>query len=199
MLGFQLTGAQQRAIADIDRDVARSIPMQRLLQGDVGSGKTAVAVHALLRAVEHGGQGALMAPTETLATQHLGGIAALCEPLGVRVTHMVNAMPAAERRAALGVIESGEPQIVVGTHALIQDAVVFGGLELVVVDEQHRFGVEQRQTLAAKAEDERRQPPRAAHDRHADPAHAGADRLRRPRRLHPRRAAARTDAGRSPA
>ncbi len=153
VLGFQLTGAQQRAIADIDRDVARSIPMQRLLQGDVGSGKTAVAVHALLRAVEHGGQGALMAPTETLATQHLGGIAALCQPLGVRVTHMVNAMPAAERRAALGVIESGEPQIVVGTHALIQDAVVFGGLELVVVDEQHRFGVEQRQTLAAKAED----------------------------------------------
>ena len=85
-------------------------------------------MYALLRAVERDGQGALMAPTETLATQHLLGISALCEPLDVRVTQLVNGMPARERRAALGVIESGEPQIVVGTHALIQDAVVFGGL-----------------------------------------------------------------------
>jgi ATP-dependent DNA helicase RecG len=150
-LPFALTGAQRRAIADIDGDVTLSVPMQRLLQGDVGSGKTAVAVHALLRAVEHGGQGALMAPTETLATQHLLGISALCEPLGVRVTPLVNGMPARERRAALGVIESGEPQIVVGTHALIQEAVVFGGLEVVVVDEQHRFGVDQRRMLEDKA------------------------------------------------
>ncbi len=99
-----------------------------------------------------------MAPTETLATQHLLGISALCEPLGVRVTQLVNGMPARERRAALGVIESGEPQIVVGTHALIQDAVVFGGLEVAVVDEQHRFGVEQRRALEEKARSDGRAP-----------------------------------------
>jgi ATP-dependent DNA helicase RecG len=99
-----------------------------------------------------------MAPTETLATQHLLGISALCEPLGVRVTQLVNGMPARERRAALGVIESGEPQVVVGTHALIQDAVVFGGLEVAVVDEQHRFGVEQRRALEEKARTEGRAP-----------------------------------------
>jgi ATP-dependent DNA helicase RecG len=150
-LPFTPTAAQLRAMAEIDRDLDRSTPMQRLLQGDVGSGKTLVAVHALLRAVERDGQGAMMAPTETLATQHLLGITALCDPLGVRVTPLVQAMPARERRAALGVIESGEPQIVVGTHALIQDAVVFGRLEVAVVDEQHRFGVEQRRALEEKA------------------------------------------------
>ncbi len=150
-LPFKPTAAQLRAMAEIDRDLDRSTPMQRLLQGDVGSGKTLVAVHALLRAVERDGQGAMMAPTETLATQHLLGVTALCDPLGVRVTPLVQAMPARERRAALGVIESGEPQIVVGTHALIQDAVVFGRLEVAVVDEQHRFGVEQRRALEEKA------------------------------------------------
>jgi ATP-dependent DNA helicase RecG len=150
-LPFQPTAAQLRVMAEIDRDLDRSTPMQRLLQGDVGSGKTLVAVHTLLRAVEREGQGAMMAPTETLATQHLIGVSALCEPLGVRVTPLMQGMPARERRAALGVIESGEPQIVVGTHALIQDAVVFGRLEVAVVDEQHRFGVEQRRALEQKA------------------------------------------------
>ncbi|MDX6551207.1 MAG: ATP-dependent helicase RecG, partial [Gaiellales bacterium] len=150
-LPFQPTAAQLRAMAEIDRDLDRSTPMQRLLQGDVGSGKTLVAVHTLLRAVEREGQGAMMAPTETLATQHLIGVSALCEPLGVRVTPLMQGMPARERRAALGVIESGEPQIGVGTHALIQDAVVFGRLEVAVVDEQHRFGVEQRRALEQKA------------------------------------------------
>ncbi|HUZ83213.1 MAG TPA: ATP-dependent DNA helicase RecG [Gaiellales bacterium] len=150
-LPFRLTGAQTRAIADIDRDLARDRPMRRLLQGDVGSGKTAVAVHALLRAVESGGQGALMAPTETLATQHLVGVDELCAPLGVRVVTLVNAMGAQQRRAALQLISSGEPLIVIGTHALIQDAVVFGGLSVAVVDEQHRFGVDQRRALEAKA------------------------------------------------
>ena len=106
---------------EIDGDLDRSVPMQRLLQGDVGAGKTLVAVYALLRAVERDGQGAMMAPTETLATQHLLAISELCEPLGVRVTPLMQAMPARERRAALGVIESGEPQLVVGTHALIQE------------------------------------------------------------------------------
>ena len=157
-LPFQPTAAQLRVMGEIDRDVARTVPMQRLLQGDVGSGKTAVAVHALLRAVEHDGQGALMAPTETLATQHLLGVSALCEPLGVRVTPLLQGMAARERRAALGVIESGEPQVVVGTHALIQDAVVFGRLELAVVDEQHRFGVEQRRALEEKARGAGRAP-----------------------------------------
>src|SRR4051794_41963588 len=95
----------------------------------------------------------MMAPTETLASQHLLGVSALLEPLGVRVTPLVQARPARERRAALGVIESGEPQVVVGTHALIQDTVVFGRLEVAVVDEQHRFGVEQRRALEAKARD----------------------------------------------
>ncbi len=150
-LPFTPTAAQLRAMAEVDHDLDRSTPMQRLLQGDVGSGKTLIAVHALLRAVERDGQGAMMAPTETLATQHLLGVTALCEPLGVRVTPLVQAMPARERRAALGVIESGEPQIVVGTHALIQEAVVFGRLEVAVVDEQHRFGVEQRRALEEKA------------------------------------------------
>jgi ATP-dependent DNA helicase RecG len=150
-LPFQPTVAQDRAITEIDGDLDRSVPMQRLLQGDVGSGKTLVAVHALLRAVERDGQGALMAPTETLATQHLIGITALCDPLGVRVTPLMQGMPARERRAALGVIEAGEPQLVVGTHALIQDAVVFGRLDVAVVDEQHRFGVEQRRALEAKS------------------------------------------------
>ncbi|HET6850143.1 MAG TPA: ATP-dependent DNA helicase RecG [Gaiellales bacterium] len=152
-LPFQPTGAQERAIGEIDGDLDRSVPMQRLLQGDVGSGKTLVAVHTLLRAVERDGQGAMMAPTETLASQHLLGVSALLEPLGVRVTPLVQAMPARERRAALQVIESGEPQVVVGTHALIQEAVVFGRLEVAVVDEQHRFGVEQRRALEAKARD----------------------------------------------
>jgi ATP-dependent DNA helicase RecG len=151
-LPFALTGAQRRAIGEIDGDLAGERPMRRLLQGDVGSGKTAVAVHALLRAVERGGQGALMAPTETLATQHVAGVEQLLAPLGVRVAVIVNGMPARERRAALQLVESGEPAIVIGTHALIQDAVVFGGLAVAVVDEQHRFGVEQRRALEQKAE-----------------------------------------------
>ena len=152
-LPFALTGAQARATAAIDADLRRSTPMRRLLQGDVGSGKTAVAVYALLRAVDAGRQGAMMAPTETLATQHLVNLGDMCAPLGVRVVGLTNGMPAAERRAALQVIESGEPVIVVGTHALIQNAVIFGGLALVVIDEQHRFGVEQRAALEKKAEE----------------------------------------------
>ena len=151
-LPFALTAAQQRANAAIDADLGRTTPMRRLLQGDVGSGKTAVAVYALLRAVDAGRQGALMAPTETLATQHLVNVSEICADLGVRVVGLTNGMPAAERRAALQVIESGEPLVVVGTHALIQDAVVFGGLAVAVVDEQHRFGVEQRAALERKAD-----------------------------------------------
>jgi ATP-dependent DNA helicase RecG len=146
-LPFSLTGAQRRALAEIDADLGRPVPMRRLLQGDVGSGKTAVAVYALLRAVEQGRQGALMAPTETLSTQHLLTVAAICEPLGVRVTGLMSGLPARERRAALQTIQAGEPQVVVGTHALIQQSVEFGDLSVAVVDEQHRFGVDQRRAL----------------------------------------------------
>ena len=150
-LPFALTRAQRRAVDEIDADVARPVPMRRLLQGDVGSGKTAVAAYALVRAVENGGQGALMAPTETLATQHLLGLAELWEPLGVRVVGLMQGMAARERRAATALMESGEPAIAVGTHALIQAGVVYGSLSVAVVDEQHRFGVEQRHALEQKA------------------------------------------------
>jgi ATP-dependent DNA helicase RecG len=150
-LPFQLTAAQDRAIEAIDADVARDRPMRRLLQGDVGSGKTAVAAHALVRAVESGGQGALMAPTETLATQHLIGLSDLLIPLGVRVVALMQGTPAAERRAAVAEVGGGGPLVVVGTHALIQDQVAFGTLRVAVVDEQHRFGVEQRRALEEKS------------------------------------------------
>jgi ATP-dependent DNA helicase RecG len=153
-LGFEPTVAQARAIREIDADLRRAVPMRRLLQGDVGSGKTAVAAYALVRAVEADGQGALMAPTETLATQHLIGLTELCEPLGVRVVALMQGMAARERRAAAGLVASGEPAIVVGTHALIQAGVDYGGLRVAVVDEQHRFGVGQRRALAEKAEGE---------------------------------------------
>jgi ATP-dependent DNA helicase RecG len=153
-LPFALTGAQDRAVEAIDADVARDRPMRRLLQGDVGSGKTAVAAHALVRAVESGGQGALMAPTETLATQHLIGLTDLLVPLGVRVVALMQGTPAAERRAAVTEVGGGGPLVVVGTHALIQQQVAFGTLRVAVVDEQHRFGVEQRRALEDKSDGE---------------------------------------------
>jgi ATP-dependent DNA helicase RecG len=144
-LPFRLTGAQESAIAEIDRDLERDTPMQRLLQGDVGSGKTVVALYALLRAVEAGRQGALMAPTDTLAEQHFLTVEAVCAELGVRVVLLTSAAATKGTRAA---IASGEAQIAVGTHALIQRDVEFAALAVAVVDEQHRFGVEQRQALA---------------------------------------------------
>jgi ATP-dependent DNA helicase RecG len=150
-LPFTLTGAQSGAIAAIDADLGRDRPMRRLLQGDVGSGKTAVAAHALVRAVESGGQGALMAPTETLATQHLINLSELLVPLDVRVVALMQGTPAAERRAAVAEVGGGGPLVVVGTHALIQDQVTFGSLRVAVIDEQHRFGVEQRRALEARS------------------------------------------------
>jgi ATP-dependent DNA helicase RecG len=137
VLPFAFTEHQERAITEIDLDLAQTIPMQRLLQGDVGSGKTVVALYALLRAVENGKQGALMAPTATLAEQHFLTIEALCTPLGVDVALMT------------GAVKGGvDASIVVGTHALIQPEVQFRDLAVAVVDEQHRFGVEQRKALA---------------------------------------------------
>ena len=137
LLPFQLTRDQERAIAEIDADLGRPVPMQRLLQGDVGSGKTVVALYALLRAVESERRGALMAPTETLAEQHFLTIEPLCAELGVRVALLTGSVKS----------EVEEAQIVVGTHALIQEGVDLQELAVAVVDEQHRFGVEQRQAL----------------------------------------------------
>jgi len=147
-LPFTLTEAQEQAIAEIDADLGRTTPMQRLLQGDVGSGKTAVALHTLLRAVEVGRQGALMAPTETLAEQHFLTIEELCGELGVRVALLTSSVGARERRIVRQLVASGDVGIAVGTHALIQRDVEFADLAVAVVDEQHRFGVEQRAALA---------------------------------------------------
>ncbi len=149
-LQFELTGAQERVIGEIRADMARPFPMNRLLQGDVGSGKTLVALSAMLNAVENGYQTALMAPTEILAEQHFLNIQALAEPLGTKVILLVGGQKVALRREHLQAIASGGADIVVGTHALIQDEVNFHKLGLVVVDEQHRFGVVQRSTLYGK-------------------------------------------------
>jgi ATP-dependent DNA helicase RecG len=138
-LPFAFTPEQEQAIAAIDVDLARSRPMQRLLQGDVGSGKTVVALYALLRAVEGGHQGALMAPTETLAEQHFLTIEPICTSLDVRVALLTGSVK--------GEIETAD--VLVGTHALIQEGVGFRSLAVAVVDEQHRFGVEQRRALGA--------------------------------------------------
>ena len=147
-LPFTLTEHQERAIADIDSDLARGVPMQRLLQGDVGSGKTAVALYTLLRAVERGRQGALMAPTETLAEQHFLTLDPICAELSVPVVLLTSSLPAKEHAAARARLASGEATIAVGTHALIQSGVDFADLAVAVVDEQHRFGVEQRRALS---------------------------------------------------
>jgi ATP-dependent DNA helicase RecG len=148
VLPFTLTDAQERAIAEIDTDLTRTTPMQRLLQGDVGAGKTAVALYALLRAAESGRQSALMAPTEVLAEQHFLTIEGVCAELGVRVALLTSALTAREHANVRQLIASGDVQIAVGTHALIQREVAFADLAVAVVDEQHRFGVEQRSALA---------------------------------------------------
>jgi ATP-dependent DNA helicase RecG len=171
-LAFPLTGAQQRVIAEIARDLGGPQPMHRLLQGDVGAGKTVVAVSALLTAVQGGHQGALMAPTEVLAEQHHAGISSLLEGLTVpgdadegslfegmateralRVELLTNRTPAAARRKLSEDLADGSVDILIGTHALIEDAVSFRSLGVVVIDEQHRFGVEQRAALRSKGAD----------------------------------------------
>jgi len=144
-LPFALTEHQEAAVREIDADLVLGVPMRRLLQGDVGSGKTVVALYALLRAVESGHQGALMVPTETLAEQHFLTIEALCGTLGIAAVLLTASSGAARARAE---IESGRAQIAVGTHALIQRGVRFADLAVAVVDEQHRFGVAQRQALS---------------------------------------------------
>jgi ATP-dependent DNA helicase RecG len=161
-LPYELTGAQRRVIGEIDADLASPRPMHRLLQGDVGSGKTVVALTALLSAVQSGNQGALMAPTEVLADQHQASVRVLVDGLQVpadnlfgerqlRVELLTNRITGNARKALFADLASGEIDIVIGTHALIQEAVDFHRLGVVVVDEQHRFGVEQRAALRDKA------------------------------------------------
>ena len=149
-LPFALTRAQQRVIAEIRRDLARSEPMQRLLQGDVGSGKTVVAALAALQTIESGFQVAFMAPTEILAEQHYRKLAAWLDGLPVNIAWLSGGLPAKERKKALAAITSGEAQLAVGTHALFQDVVTLPRLGLAIVDEQHRFGVVQRLALRQK-------------------------------------------------
>jgi ATP-dependent DNA helicase RecG len=150
LLPFPLTGAQQRVLAEIRVDLARPQPMARLVQGDVGSGKTVVALAALLTAIEAGCQGALMAPTEVLAEQHYRKLAEWLPQLHVTSALLTGSTPAPRRRELLQDLVNGQLQLLVGTHALLEDPVQFDRLGLVVVDEQHRFGVRQRNRLLAK-------------------------------------------------
>jgi ATP-dependent DNA helicase RecG len=149
-LPFQLTGAQRRALAEVDRDLSASRPMVRLVQGDVGCGKTVVAAAAAARAVGSGMQAALMAPTELLAEQHAKNFERWFGALDVPVTLVTGSLPARTRRSALAAVANGDINIVVGTHALFQESMEFARLGLVIVDEQHRFGVHQRLSLRDK-------------------------------------------------
>jgi len=151
-LPFTLTGAQQRAINELLSDFRSGKPMSRLVQGDVGCGKTMVAAAAAFCAVKNNKQAALMAPTEILARQHLDRLAPLLEPLGVRCVLLTGSLPAAQKKLVRQTIESGEAELIIGTHALLTEATVFADLGLVIADEQHRFGVAQRAALLAKGE-----------------------------------------------
>jgi ATP-dependent DNA helicase RecG len=149
-LSFGLTGAQQRAIAEIEGDLAQEAPMLRLLQGDVGAGKTVVALSAMLIAVEAGSQAALLAPTEILARQHFDTLRKMLGPTGVAIALLTGRAKGRERESILMGLLDGSIQLLVGTHAIFQDSVSYRDLGLVVIDEQHRFGVAQRLALAAK-------------------------------------------------
>lgn len=150
LLPFTLTGAQERVATEILADLATSVPMGRLLQGDVGSGKTAIAALAAIATVQSGGQVALMAPTEVLAWQHFEGWAPRLERAGIEAAFLTGALRAPERRAVQEALASGRPLVCFGTHALFSASTTFANLRLVIVDEEHRFGVGQRERLAAK-------------------------------------------------
>ena len=152
-LPFELTGAQKRAIGEIAADVSRGVPMNRLVQGDVGSGKTMVAAAAAYLAANNRRQGALMAPTEILAEQHYQSLSKIFVPLGLRVALLTGSMKEKEKRLVREQIAAGEIDLAVGTHALLTDATVFADLGMVIADEQHRFGVAQRSKLSAKGSD----------------------------------------------
>ena len=150
-LPFALTAAQRRAADEISADLTKTHPMQRLLQGDVGSGKTVVAALAAAQAIENGFQVAMMAPTEILAEQHFRKLSDLLTPIGVTVTWLTGSLKAKEKREAIAAIAEGTTQLAIGTHALFQDGVTFANLGLAIIDEQHRFGVGQRLALREKA------------------------------------------------
>jgi len=149
-LPFRLTAAQRRVCGEIEADLKKNVPMHRLLQGDVGAGKTVVAALAAARCIDAGWQCALMAPTEILAEQHFRKLIGWLEPLGIKTAWLTGSQKAKERREMLAMIESGEAGLVVGTHAVIQDKVKFKNLALAIIDEQHRFGVAQRLALRSK-------------------------------------------------
>jgi ATP-dependent DNA helicase RecG len=157
-LPFTLTGAQSRVLAEIDRDLVAGQPMARLIQGDVGCGKTVVAAATAALALGSAHQAALMAPTELLAEQHARSLARWFTPLGIEVTLVTGSQRVAARRASLGAVASGQARLIVGTHALFQDALQFHDLALVIIDEQHRFGVQQRLALQQKGAAANRQP-----------------------------------------
>lgn len=150
LLPYTLTGAQQKVWDEIQQDIKSSVTMNRLVQGDVGSGKTVIATLALLGAVDHDYQGCMMAPTEVLAKQHYASVTELLEPLGIRVGLLVGSMTKKQKEQVYGELEEGSIHVVIGTHALIQEKVNFKNLAMVITDEQHRFGVRQREILAGK-------------------------------------------------
>ena len=152
-LPFTLTGAQSRAIEEIAVDLRRGTPMNRLVQGDVGSGKTMVAAAAAYLAIGNGFQAALMAPTEILAEQHFASLSKLLSPLGISVCLLTGSMTQKQKTLARAAIEAGKAQLIIGTHALVSDTTVFCDLGLVITDEQHRFGVGQRAKLSSKGKD----------------------------------------------
>lgn len=152
-LPFSLTHAQTRAIGEITADLCRGTPMNRLVQGDVGSGKTMVAAAAAYLAIKNGQQTALMAPTEILAEQHYASLSKLLTPLGVSVCLLTGSLTPKQKKEVRATIEAGQAQLIIGTHALVADATVFSNLGLVITDEQHRFGVGQRSRLSAKGSD----------------------------------------------
>ena len=149
-LPFQLTNAQLKCMREIWRDLSKPSPMNRLLQGDVGSGKTMVALISMLRAVENGYQSAIMVPTEVLAEQHYRSFTRFLEPFGIGIKMLTGSTKAKERKLILEEIKSGKTQVIIGTHALLEEPVEFHQLALVVIDEQHRFGVDQRKDLSGK-------------------------------------------------
>lgn len=152
-LPFTLTGAQKRAINEIASDLRKGVPMNRLVQGDVGSGKTMVAAAAAILSIQNGHQAALMAPTEILAEQHCKSLTKLLAPLGVRVSLLTGSLTPKQKQTVRDTIAAGDTDLIIGTHALLTDATVFHDLDLVIADEQHRFGVAQRSKLSGKGAD----------------------------------------------
>jgi len=151
-LDFDLTNSQSRCIKEINKDLKSTEPMLRLLQGDVGSGKTIVAVFALIQAVENNFQAAIMAPTEILARQHLQNFTQYLNPLNIQIAYLSGSQNTQERKDQLSLIENGGAKVIIGTHALFQESVNFDNLSLVIIDEQHKFGVHQRLSLSKKAD-----------------------------------------------